>query len=599
MNNKKKYNIFSNFFFSIREIASIDRMYIIKRFIFTIFSAIFSFMGAYGIRIAVSGIEQHKDIKTIIIELLIFSVIGFFILFVIRFLSQTFNYHIYKIQLLLGQKITSKSLDIDYQVYERPETQDTIEKLNNYRWFGGNLGIFNNGIDALRSFFIFAIACGIIFSVNIWLIVTIVILALLKMIFKLINNKKDKVTYRDIIPPISRRINYCNNISNNFMIGKDLRIYHMNEFIELEHKKASNERLKILAKTERRRNFYQGIIQVLSIFDELFLYGVMINEVVNNGMSIADFTFMIASVRNLTAAINGIVSAFSNVYSYSLDVIDYRNYMYNDYTISEEKEEISQEPVEIEFKNVYYSYYKQNGYALEDVSFKVKKGEKLGLVGFNGAGKTTIVKLICGLYHPTKGHIYINGIDIDTIKRESLAKLISPVYQDNKVLAFSVGENISMQYKDKTDKDKVNEIIKTVELDEKINSLSSGLDTILTRNFDEHGVELSGGENQKLSLARAMYKNANLYILDEPTSALDALSEYHMYQNFNKITSNNTTIYISHRLSSTKFCDRILFLDKGKVLEEGTHEELMAIDSEYKKLFDTQAAYYQDGGENE
>ena len=240
-------------------------------------------------------------------------------------------------------------------------------------------------------------------------------------------------------------------------------------------------------------------------------------------------------------------------------------------------------------------YIKNN---INNISFKISKGEKVALVGNNGAGKTTLIKLICGFYHPTKGEILINGINIKNIDRDCLIKLVAPVFQDTNHYAVSIRENIAMESADAIDENKIINAIKLVGLEEKINILENGLDTVITRDMDENGVELSGGENQKLAIARAIYKDAPLIILDEPTSALDPLAEYNLYMNLNSIINNHTAIFISHRLSSTRFCDRILFLKDGELIEMGTHNQLMNSDSEYKKLFDMQAEYYKEEKES-
>lgn len=316
-------------------------------------------------------------------------------------------------------------------------------------------------------------------------------------------------------------------------------------------------------------------------------------------MSIATFTFLVSSILNLTNSLAGIINQSSWFLMRNAQTDDYRLFMEKNFIIEKEKETIEEKEVQIEFNDVFYSYYKQDGYALEGVSFKINKGEKIALVGYNGAGKTTLIKLISGFYHPTKGQILINGKDIETLKREEIDKLISPSYQESLNLAYSIGENIAMEKKEDINYDKLNEALRIVELDKKIESLPNKLDTILTKNFDDKGIELSGGETQKLAIARAIYKNAPLFIFDEPTSAMDALSENNLYKNFKEITKDNTTIYISHRLSSAKFCDKIILLEKGKITEMGTHEELMEKNGEYKKLFTTQAEYYKEGDNNE
>lgn len=601
MEEQKKYSLLSNWWYSIKLVFGYDKIYIFQRLLCIICEVILNFAWAYGIRIAVGALETKKEFDLLFKELLIYSIIVFVLMLGRNMLQNKFWYKSYRLSLLHNQARAKKTLEMDYQLLERPETQDRIEKINRASGsWSGVQGLFERSTYSLSSFISFIVACGIVLSVNIWLIIIVVLLAVFKMFLENANQKKEKTEFQDKTPPIWRRISYVNSISNNFAIGKDLRIYKMNEFIEEERLKATNDFLEVLKKAKKRNLFYRNLVNVVAIIDNLCLYGFMIYEVIENGMSIADFSFMISAVSTLINSLHYVISENAYILKCSLEVNDYRNFMTTDFTIKEEVEEIEDnDKIEVEFKDVYYSYYKQDGYALNGVSFKINKGEKLALVGYNGAGKTTLIKLLSGLYHPTKGEILINGKNIETIKREELAKIISPVYQESNNLAYSVGENIAMKHKSDIDYEKINTILKTVELDKKVDSLSNKVDTILTRNFDDFGVELSGGETQKLSLARAIYKHAPLYILDEPTSAMDALSEYNMYNNFNELTKNSTTIFISHRLSSTKFCDRIILLDKGRVIESGTHEELMNENGEYKKLFDMQAEYYKGGEDDE
>lgn len=599
MNQKnKKHNLFSNLAYSIKIMSKYDKWYPFLKFILVILSSLNGFMWAYGIRLAINAIENKDTISfnDFFIELVVYSIVILLITVISRCINHGQWATMYKINLLKGNDCSKKTLEIDYEILERPETQDEIEKVNRSNGqFNGVQGLFESSANSISFILSFLIACSIILQVNIWLIVIILSLSILKFVFESKSQKLSKTKFQDKTPPIWRKINYVNNIAGNFAIGKDLRVYHMNEFIEEERQKATNEFLTLFKKSQERTIFFKTMIKVIEIFDELCLYGFMIYEVLEHNMSIADFTFMISSVRTLVQSLHGLIQQSAHVMRNNLECNDYRNFMSRDYTQYKQTEEIEDGLVEIEFKDVYYSYYKQDGYALEGVSFKIKKGEKLALVGYNGAGKTTLIKLLSGFYHPTKGQILINGVDIETIKREELTKLISPVYQESLCLAYNVAENIAMEYGGNVDYDKVSHILKVVDLEKKIDSLPEKLKTMLTRNFDDYGIELSGGETQKLTLARAIYKSSPVFILDEPTSAMDALSESNMYKNFNNITKSASTIFISHRLSSTKFCDKIVLLEKGKVREIGTHEELMKQNGEYSKLFNMQAEYYKGG----
>jgi len=221
-------------------------------------------------------------------------------------------------------------------------------------------------------------------------------------------------------------------------------------------------------------------------------------------------------------------------------------------------------------------------------------GEKLAVVGLNGAGKTTMIKLLLRLYDPSEGYITLNGIDIKKFNREDYYRLFSPVFQDLEVFAFPIAENVSMKTPEKTHKDKVEEAIREAGLFDKILTLPKGIESELLKVVDEEGIDLSGGEKQKLALARALYKDAPIVVLDEPTSALDAIAEQQLYERFDKMIGNKAAIYISHRLASTRFCDNIAMFKDGRMIEYGGHEELMNKGGEYANMFTVQAQYYHD-----
>ena len=599
-NKKQKAKIFSGFFYAIKTVSKIDKFFVFQKAIYAVLSAINSFTFPYIIKVAVEKIETNRPLEELIREVFIYSLIAFAINVFFKILDPIFWYKGDRIASILKHQKSLRTLEMDYELLERPETQDASEKasqnIGNWR---GPLGIINRGFNSLQYVISFLIASTIVLLVNHWLIIAIFILAIFKAFLENNNQRREKAEFYDQTPPLWRKINYTYSITTNMTIGKDLRVYNMDKAISEVREDSVNEFKNLANKNFKRRIFFYSLIRVLTVLDAVLLYGFMIYEVLYNGMPIANFTFMISSVFTLSSSLHNIIYFNADILRVSLETQDYRKFMEMDYIRENETEDIDFETVEVEFQNVYYSYYLQEGYALEDVSFKLNKNEKLALVGYNGAGKTTLVKLLSGLYHPTKGRILINGVDIENINRDSLQKIISPVFQDSMIYAFEVAENVGMQISEKVDYEQVEDILKLVELDKKINSLPLKVKTTITRELDETGIELSGGEAQKLALARSIYKNAPLFILDEPTSALDPLSESHMYNNFNKIINNNSAIFISHRLSSTKFCDRIIFLADGKVKEIGTHQELINIDGEYKKLFNTQADYYKTEETNE
>lgn len=241
-----------------------------------------------------------------------------------------------------------------------------------------------------------------------------------------------------------------------------------------------------------------------------------------------------------------------------------------------------------------HGHPKAENYALKNLSLKVNAGERLAVVGLNGAGKSTFIKLLLRLYEPTEGEILLNGVNIREYDKRSYYRVFSPVFQDVELFAFPLAENVSMQSPEKTDKKRAEDCLKAAGFGEKLSELPNGVDTEILKVIHDDGVDLSGGEKQKLALARALYKNAPVVVLDEPTAALDAIAESRLYNDFDKLIGGSTAVYISHRLSSTQFCKNVAMFKDGELCEYGTHESLMEKNGAYAEMFRLQAQYYVD-----
>ncbi|HBN83581.1 MAG TPA: hypothetical protein DDZ89_07015 [Clostridiales bacterium] len=249
---------------------------------------------------------------------------------------------------------------------------------------------------------------------------------------------------------------------------------------------------------------------------------------------------------------------------------------------------------EIVFENVSFRYPESETDTLKNISFTIKAGEKLALVGRNGAGKTTLVKLLCGLYRPTSGDITISGHSIYEYNRDEYYTLLSVVFQDICLIPVSIAKNITLCEQSRINRQRLEKVLRDSGLYDKVMSLPGKENTLLMKSIHEGATDLSGGEKQKLALARAIYKEGNIMILDEPTAALDPIAENELYQKYSELTACATSVFISHRLSSTRFCDRILFLEEGEIVEEGNHEELMYLGGRYANMFDLQSHYYKE-----
>lgn len=306
---------------------------------------------------------------------------------------------------------------------------------------------------------------------------------------------------------------------------------------------------------------------------------------------------MITSVAIYSQVVSNLVINISETRRNLLYVSDGFDMLRTDLKSDNGDKEINS-PMSIEFSHVSFSYPLSDVNVLEDLSFTIKEKEKVAIVGINGAGKSTIVSLILGLYKPTSGKIYINGIDSEDLDLKKRYAAFATVLQNVEPLAVSIAENVAGTDKN-IDRQRVIESLDKAGLSYKLDQLSEGIDTQMTKNIKEDGTLFSGGENQKLAIARALYKkNSYALIMDEPTAALDALAEEKIYSRLDKISEGKTLIFISHRLASTRFCDKIMLLDGGKITEYGTHEELLKRDGLYKQMYESQRKYYKEG-ENE
>lgn len=378
--------------------------------------------------------------------------------------------------------------------------------------------------------------------------------------------------------------------------AKDIRLFGMVHWLQDVYESA----IQLGYNFSRRlylRHFAADTITAIAAFArEGFAYIILIFMVLDGAMAVDEFILLFAAVAGFNAWVGGILTEFSRLSRDSKNLCHVRNYL--DYPESFRREGGVAIPRDctIELKNVSFTYPGADEPTLQNLNLKIRQGEKLAVVGLNGAGKTTLVKLIAGLYDPTEGQILYGGQDVREFNRHEYYAMFTAVFQEFNILALSIADNIAQPLPEgeRRDNDRIRECIQLAGLTEKIENLPDGIDTLLIKDVHLGAEELSGGETQRLMLARALYRATPIIILDEPTAALDPIAESDLYNKYNELSDGRTSVYISHRLASTRFCDRIILIDDKRIAEEGTHEALMRIDGKYKELFDIQSKYYQE-----
>ncbi len=394
---------------------------------------------------------------------------------------------------------------------------------------------------------------------------------------------------------LTKRIEYANKTATSREFAKDIRMFGLRGW--LEDLWGSTMRLysAFCAKRERKYIWANIIDIVLTFLRNGIAYAFLIGITVKNGLPASQFLLYFAALSGFAQWVVEILDKLSVMHKQSLDISTIREFLDWDEPFDlNGGERIAFEPnkqYEIRLDDVSFRYPKADKDTLSHINLTVHPGEKLAIVGLNGAGKTTLVKLVCGFLDPTEGRILLNGEDIRKFNRNDYYALFSAVFQEFSVLDVTVKENVA-QCVDGIDETRVWQCIDKAGLTEKIQSLPKGIETHLGRRVFKDGVEFSGGQTQRLMLARALYKNAPILVLDEPTAALDPIAENDIYQKYNDMTHGRTSFFISHRLASTRFCDRIIFVDGGKIAEEGTHDELLKNGGGYAYLFEVQSKYY-------
>lgn len=510
----------------------------------------------------------------------------------------------------LSNTISMKAINIDYELQEKQEVMDLIKKaeegINGTGDFDYYLNqIFNSFLsNALKIFYASILLIGLFkiyndsyntslsrFLNNPFSGLIIILVVVLNVIISThLHNKLEKISYEAVLRNIegNRKFGYLFRININYKLGKDIRLYHMQDMIlaTMKDKRFTVEAAWVDFMYSQIR--FERINRILGHVLMFSAYAFVGLKAIYGFISVGEVLRYVSAIIMLSGAITGILMAIVNIKIMNTYLTHYDTFLNLESKMVYGNEDIDTSNLVIEFKDVNFKYPDTENYILKNINLKITPYEKLALVGENGAGKTTFIKLLSRLYDIEEGEILINGKNISNYKKEAINKLFAIVFQDFRLFSYSIKDNITIGKEDCG----VREVLIEAGFKEKLDKLGEKIETILYNRSFKDGIELSGGEEQKIAIARALYKDAPFMILDEPTSALDPLAEEEIYLKFNEITKNKTSIFISHRMSSCKFCDKIIVLDKGEIIETGSHKELMKNKGKYYELFSAQAKYY-------
>lgn len=597
----KEYGVISNCRYIFEKFVKYRKSLILFIITGSIAAASMTYLWSFIGKLVIDMIEQQasspdKDIKPLLYLTLITSAAELLFMWLNTVSSMKMSVGFTYVRLMIIKERIAKTLGMEYEALETPEMLDRLQKAKRATagdWQGVQGMMTYMQVMGVQIISV-TIAVAIMTTFNPWIIFIIVVLSFAQFLFFDYIRKKDKKEMWDAMMPHWRKLEYMENVTTDFSYAKDIRLFGMQKYLAKKQIDVYDEELRHWVKSRQYWIYNTIFAHGISLLRQLIIIGWLVYSVVFNGLSIGNFTLYTASAAAFSNAINEILQALSALRERSAHTDDYRSFM--DIPSADDKAQTIPIPpadkYTFEFKNVSFKYRGQEKYALKNVNLTLHAGEKLAVVGLNGAGKSTFIKLLLRLYDVTEGCILMNGTDIRKFDRKEYYELFAPAFQDVMVFAFPVAENVSMKEPFNTDKAEAEKMLRLAGLGDKLDKLEKGVDTELLKVLYDDGVDLSGGEKQKLALARALYKKSKIIVLDEPTAALDALAEFRLYQSFNELVGDRTAVYISHRLSSTRFCDRVAMFKDGEMVEIGTHDSLMEADGAYADMFRVQAQYY-------
>ena len=581
---------------SVRKIAkliwSIEPQYFGFTFPQIVINVILRLLYVYAPKLIIEKLTNGRAYREVLFTIFVYTACLFVLNVVLRIVQGNSSFcageFTRKMKLNIGKATANLPL---YQVEDK-EQREIINLANNAASLTGTMGVVERMVTNIITIISLA---AIIVQLDVILLASVVFVLAIKIIITYLRFSYDK-KMQLLENENQLQGTYLNELAY-FSPGaeKEIRVNDLEDWFMDKVKIFRHNMLAWQYKGFRRYAAFESLLAIITALQSLVVLLILSNRYIAGDISIANFTMYFSAVISLGGVLSSVADGVSVLEKQILNFSHLEKLfdLHSEVQINNQESKetfMANDDLDIVFENVSFSYGEDAPLVLDHINLTIKNGEKLVIVGMNGAGKTTLIKLLCKFYHPTAGRILIGGRDIETIQDDEYYKLIAAVFQDHKEFSFTVAENISLS--ENGDADKIGNILKELDLAEFISRLPNGLDTYVGRNFSNEGIDPSGGEGQKLAIAKAMYKDSPILILDEPTASLDALAESEIYEQFFKLSASQTTIFISHRLAVSTIADRIVVFDKGNIVECGTHNALMKNDGLYAKMYLKQSKPY-------
>ena len=595
MSKHKKINVMNNICWMLQNGWSVRKSVLILYVVLAFLALAQSLAELFLAQQILERVEQKASVSDLLLTIAFFTLLLFLLAVSSRYLQKIAARARFQIRFHLLERVMAKSNNTSYSNTLSPEFQklkmgadETLENINMF---------WDTMSQLLTSVMGFVVYLFLLKNLPPLLMGIAIITSVLSyLIFRRTDTYRER--HRDEESDIERKRYYIEYNSQAVELAKDIRIFGLTGWLNDVLRSLHNLYRAFCDKAENWRLAGNIADVILSVARNGICYYLLIADALKGNLTTSEFLLYFTAVTAFTTWITSILRQTSALRGQSLEITTARNFLdYPEPFRFSDGEQIPEaDRYELIMDNVSFRYPGTEKDILHNINLTIPAGERLAIVGLNGAGKTTLVSLLCGLLDPTEGRVLLNGKDICIFDRQAYYRLFSTVFQNFSLLKISLAEEISLQM-EHTDRERVQLCLEKAGLWEKVCELPKGMDTHTNRDIWEDGVQLSGGQIQRLLLARALYRDAPILLLDEPTAALDPLAENELYLKYDEMTAGKTSLFISHRLASTRFCDRVLFLKNGSIAEEGTHETLMKAGGEYAALFEVQSQYYQEGRE--